>query len=290
MPSQSTKTIALFTSITARGSVGSRAALFALERLGHRVIFLPTIVLPFHPGHGPSTRSAIDGDVFSQQMEELAASSDLSRIDAVLSGYFADAEQVRSVSKWVDQVKSTNPNAVYLCDPICGDGDRLYLAQDIALALRDILVPKADIITPNRFELSWLSQCDGVLDDNNQLIDAARRLNIGETLITSAVPMMQNGAAALLVNDQTMVTAEHRALPVAPNGLGDLTSALYLHHYLMGESASDRLQKTISSVFEVLTFSAAARSQELLIPASQDALVYPRAPVTLRQWLKAASR
>ena len=55
------KTVIVISSHVARGSVGNRAAVFALEVLGHPVWAIPTIVLPFHPGHGKATR-IVPGD------------------------------------------------------------------------------------------------------------------------------------------------------------------------------------------------------------------------------------
>lgn len=283
------RTIALFTSLTARGSIGARAALFALERLGHTVVFLPTVILPFHPGHGPGTRSATDSVLFSQQISELISTTDLAGIDAVLTGYFANREQVECAARFTDAVKDKNPDAVFLCDPVCGDGNRLYVPEETAGALRDLLLPRADFITPNRFEFSWLTGHESAIDENETIIREARQLGVRETLVTSALPLMRGSTATLLVSPEMTATAEHRAFPHPPNGMGDLISALYLHHTLSGAKAADRLQRSVASVLEILTFSLSAGSKELLIPARQDAIVSPRASVTIRQLLTASA-
>ena len=75
-----------------RGSVGNRAAVFALETLGHPVWSLPTVLMPWHPGHGPSTRMLIPDESFSRAIDDLIASPKLGEVKAVLTGYFGSAE------------------------------------------------------------------------------------------------------------------------------------------------------------------------------------------------------
>ncbi len=86
----------------------------------------------------------------------------MDEIGAVLTGYFASPEAVTATARLVKAVKAQNPNALYLCDPVLGDvradgSGGLYIAEATAIAIREHLLPQADIITPNRFELGWLS-------------------------------------------------------------------------------------------------------------------------------------
>jgi pyridoxine kinase len=52
----SSNAVIVISSHVVRGSVGNRAAVFALETLGHPVWAVPTVILPWHPGHGPAKR------------------------------------------------------------------------------------------------------------------------------------------------------------------------------------------------------------------------------------------
>ena len=65
------RAVIVISSHVARGSVGNRAAVFALETLGHPVWAVPTVLLPWHPGHGPATRIVPDADQFSAFMKDL---------------------------------------------------------------------------------------------------------------------------------------------------------------------------------------------------------------------------
>ena len=57
-----------------RGTVGNRAMVFALESLGHPVWSVPTVTLPWHPGHGPATRLVPGPEQFSAFIEDLCLS------------------------------------------------------------------------------------------------------------------------------------------------------------------------------------------------------------------------
>ena len=85
------RAVIVISSHVARGSVGNRAAVFALETLGHPVWAVPTVILPWHPGHGPATRIVPDADQFSAFMKDLERAPWLGEVAAVLSGYLGDA-------------------------------------------------------------------------------------------------------------------------------------------------------------------------------------------------------
>src|SRR6185295_17106342 len=88
------------------------------------------------------------------------------------------------VAGLVAAVKRANPGARYLLDPVIGDAGGLYVPEPLAIAFRQTLLPLADIVTPNRFELAYLSGSDPA--DNPGLARAARSLAVEEVVVTSA--------------------------------------------------------------------------------------------------------
>ena len=62
------------------------------------------------------------------------------------------------ILKAVALVKQRNPEAIYCCDPVIGDiGRGIYVRPGIPEFMRDQVVPAADVVTPNHFELDYLS-------------------------------------------------------------------------------------------------------------------------------------
>ena len=139
------------------GSVGNRAMVFALERLGFEVWAVPTVLLPHHPGHGPGQRIVPSDEAFARLLEDLIRDDRSKNVSGIVSGYLGSPAQAGAVAELVKAVKTARPNAIYLCDPVIGDGGKLYVDQGIAEAIRDRLLPLADAATPNAFECAWLA-------------------------------------------------------------------------------------------------------------------------------------
>lgn len=283
MDSESPAEIVAISSHVVRGAVGNRAIVFALETMGFRVWSLPTVILPWHPGHGPSTRITTPDGQFAAVVEDMGASRWSGSIRAVVSGYFGSADQVTSVARMVRKLKETSPGLLFVCDPVIGDAGGLYVKTEIAEAIRDQLIPLADVATPNRYELGWLS--GAALETNAEVIDAALALGPRRVLVTSAVPMMAGGIGNLLLTDRVALLAEHRMVGNPPNGLGDLTSALFLARLLRGETEERALQMTTASVFEILARSVKRGADELMLFEDYSSFLTPMAMVQIRQLL-----
>ena len=240
------RAVIVVSSHVARGSVGNRAAVFALETLGHPVWAVPTVLMPWHPGHGRATRIVPDADQFSAFVKDLERAPWLGEVAGVLSGYLGDARQAADVASLVHRVKATNPNAIYVCDPVMGDAGGLYVPDATAEAMRDLLLPLADIATPNRYELEWIVGTK--LEDLRSTIAAALDLGPPRMLVTSAPAMMAGGIGNLLVTPSEALLAEHRQIPAPPNGLGVLTAAVFLARLLAGQPDAKALQTTPAAV------------------------------------------
>ena len=286
MPDASAPAIIVLSSHVARGGVGLRAAGFALECKGFPVWSVPTVQLPHHPGHGPARRILPPLPDFLALIDDLASSPWRGEVGAILSGYLGEAGQTEAVARLVTAIRRTNPQALYCCDPVIGDEGSLYVDEATALAIRDRLVPLADIVTPNRFELGWLA--DASIADNSEIIAAAAGLGRPQTLVSSAHAMIRGGTAVLLAGGGPPLLAEHRAIARAPHGPGDLLAALFLAARLSGLSREDTLRRATAGVFELIARSTARGSDELALAAEQASLRAPSAMVTLRRLAMAA--
>ncbi len=274
--------IIVISSHVIRGTVGNRAAVFALESLGYPVWALPTVILPWHPGHGISTRVAIGEDDFSRIIDDLIASPWLGEVRAVLSGYLGAPHQVEGVARLVDALKQRNPEVFYACDPVIGDDGGLYVPEATAIGIRDRLLPLANLATPNRFELAWL--CGGAaLETNTAILEAALSLGPSRMLVTSAIAMMAGGTGNLYLTGNHALLAEHRMIENPPNGTGDLLAAVFLARILEGLSDERALQMATASVFEVIARTARRGANELTLEQDASSLSTPMAMVQMRR-------
>ncbi|CAN5158891.1 pyridoxal kinase PdxY [soil metagenome] len=257
-------------SLVSRGSVGGRASVFVLERLGFPVISVPTRILAWHPGHGPATAINPDPAAFACLIGDLAGAPWLGEVGAIVTGYFGDPSQPEVAAGLVAAVRKANPAAVFLCDPIIGDGGRLFQPEATARAIGAHLLPIADIATPNRFELGWFSGREPA--DNSAMIAAARALGPKEVVVTSAFGALGE-IANLAVTRDRVARAAHAALPSVPHGTGDLIAALYLAHRLGGRAPAEALERSAAAVLRLLRLAEKLGVDELPLAAGQEAFL-----------------
>jgi len=292
-PPAEKKPILVITSQVVRGSISGRGVEFALQRLGHPVWFLPTLVLPWHPGHGVATRSVPDSAAFAAMADDLASSPKLAELGGVMTGYLGSHEQAEPIAKLIDAVKRANPDAVYLCDPVIGDAAAgeaggLYVPEATAVAMRDVLLPLADIATPNNFEVAWLSGFSS--ETEIEALAAARSLGPERVIVTSAPALRRNAISNLLAGPSGAVAAEHAAIPHPPKGTGDMLSALFFSRVLSGMKDEEALVRAAGSTFELVARSVKRGADELLIAEEQDSLVRPMALVSQRRVMESTAR
>lgn len=262
-------TVIVINSLVARGSVGGRASVLALERLGFPVVFVPTVVLSWHPGHGRATRLVPDAPTFAALVGDLAGAPWLAGVDAVLTGYLGAADQAEPIAGLVASLKAANPMAIHLCDPNIGDGGSLFQPEPVAAAVRDRLLPLADIATPNRFEADWLAK------------GSPGRLPPPEIVVTSA--RIVGGTIETLVETPTgRFSVSHRWLPDnAVRGTGDLFAALYLGHRLDGAAPEGAAARATSAVCSIVIAANRDGLDELPLAANLDLIAAPATGVNV---------
>ncbi len=264
-----------------RGSVGARAA-FALERLGHRVWSLPTVILPWHPGHGQAHRSVPSAEDFAALCRDLSAAPWIGELGAVMTGYLGNAAQADAIAGLIQALKAANPRLLTLVDPVMGDAAGLYVKPEVAEAHRDRLLPLADLTTPNRFELAHLTGRE--TDTMAGLVDAARALGPARVVVTSAPAMMRGKIASALVTATDVLVAENTEISGAPSGTGDLFAALLVSRLLTGASDEQALAGAAAGTFEIVARTVKRGGDELELTAEQTAIVRASAMVDVRRW------
>ena len=156
------------------GFVGNRVAAPVLTAMGHRPLAVDTIALAAHPGYGSRSGGVPANDDFTEILGALSLFDALGGIDFVITGYLGTAHQASAIKKTLSSWRRQVSGGVYILDPVLGDSDNLYVKPQIAESLQAELLPLADIITPNRFELGFLAGCD--ITDLDSAIDASQTL------------------------------------------------------------------------------------------------------------------
>lgn len=280
-------TILSIQSSVAYGHVGNSAATFPLMRLGVEVYPVLTVhysnTTAYGTWRGP-VLSAEDVHAVIQGIDERGA---LSGVDGVLTGYQGSPAIGEVVLDAVALVRERNPQAVYCCDPVMGDvGRGFFVAPGIPEMYRDRIVPQADIVTPNQFELEFLTGQEATtLDELLQAADALRASGPGIVLVTSAVTddLGSDVVSMLGVSQDGAWLVSTPRLAQTFTGSGDITAAVFLASYLTSGSLPDALAKTAGIVYSVLEITAASGHRELRLVEAQDAIVNPPHSFTARR-------
>jgi pyridoxine kinase len=260
----------------AYGHVGNAAAVFPLQCLGIEAWALDTVAFSNHTGHGRWRGDVVAAETVVTLFEGIADLGVLPSLDAVLSGYIGTAETGAVLLDIVRRVKAANPKAIFCCDPVIGDTDTgSYVREGVAEFFRDAALPLADIVTPNRFELEYLTgQAVGDLRGAAEAA-AALRARGPKTVLLTSLSLLPDHLTMLVSGEAGAWAVETPRLPVELNGCGDVTAALFLGHLLDGNSLADALSRTAASMFAVIETTVRLGRYELALVASRAELAQP---------------
>lgn len=265
--------VLMISSWVARGHVGLGALTPVLNRRGFETISLPTVVLSNHPGHPRYAGSAVTLPHLNAMFQAIVDNGWLGDIDAILTGYLPSDAHVDFAADVIGRVRELNPQVHVLCDPVLGDlPDGLYIPDAVAEAMQARLLPLATSLTPNAFELSWLTA-----QPINSVADAvalARSLNAGEIIATS-VPAGPGHLATVCVTKTEAFAAIGPELSGVPHGTGDMFAGMYLSARLTHRSPAESLAEAVGGVGAAI--GASLGSGELQLAASQDLWAAPAA-------------
>ena len=272
-------TIMSIQSSVAYGHVGNSAAAFTLMRMGVETYPVLTVHYSNTTAYGTWRGPVLsETDVFDviTGIDERGA---LDVVDGVLSGFQGSEAMGNTILSAVDLVKTRNPAAVYCCDPVMGDvGRGMYVAAGIPEFLRDKVIPKADIATPNQYELEFLTGREThTVADLLGAIDALIAKGPRTVLVTSAV------AEDIPADSISMVAAtkDEAWLVSTPRinqdftGSGDVTAAAFFAHLLQSGELAVALKNTAAIVYSILDATAQAGRRELALVSAQDQIVNP---------------
>ncbi len=274
----------ILSSYVAASRVGGLVQAFALAPFKIDPVLVPTVLFGRHPGWGAPGGSAVDPETFRSVLDGAAANGALAMADVILTGYFASADQVWIAAEAIDRARAQNRDGEgvrplrVIVDPIMGDDDKgLYVSDAVADAIALDLVPRADVVTPNLWELERLT--------GEKPTDARSALRIARSLerpaLVTSVPGGPEEIGALYVDRRTSMLAVHRRLAKVPRGTGDLITALFAAALIEGRLPHDALFRAVQGVAETAEAAQEWMAHELPVVALRERLVRPTAQVRI---------
>ena len=248
------KTIIIHSQVS-YGYVGSNTTSFILKAAGYDAITIPTVLYSNHLGHRTVGGQPISDNLLENILEGILKLNILHEVSTIITGFMGSVKQTEITANFIKIAQQKNPNIKHLCDPVMGDTDKgLYVHQSIPEAITKNLVPLANLLTPNKFEL------DLILKQNLTNIEESRPLlnttfNLSEQKIVVTGCMFASTATDEIDNyileNNHCTSISGKKIALHPAGTGDLFTA----HLQLSILKGLNLPQAVSNASKALTTS-----------------------------------
>lgn len=270
----------ILSSFVAASRIGGAAQQYVLA--AHRIdpVLVPTVMLGRNPARG-SGGQATPPELFGRMLADVEADALFGLVDLVITGHFSSSEQVEIAADALARIQAGSTRApVVVVDPIFGDAPKgLYVKPEVARAVADLLIPLADWITPNLWELAHLTGAEP--QDAAAAVAAARRL--GRPALITSSPAGPGEIGLLLVEADAATLFAHPRLAQAPNGTGDLVAASFGAGLVQGLTPYAAAERAARAASEAVSAAQDWAASDLPIIALGERLVRPTAPLRIER-------
>jgi pyridoxine kinase len=271
---------------------------FPLQLLGFDVDVVNSVHFSNHTGYpGGWTGDVLNGDQLRSILDGLEKNGLLHNVAHLLTGYIGSESFLTAVLEVLCTLRK-HGTVRFVCDPVLGDAGQFYVPQELVQVYREKVIPLADVVTPNQFEVQHLTGVEiKTLDDAKKacriLLDMGPKLVFITSLDLQDGDESEDAVITILSaqrNDNTGGSScEDEFWRIdAPlfdghfTGTGDLTAALLLGHTAKApHDLKGCMEKVVSTMHAVIkrthdASGATVLSKELKLIASKTDIENPQ--------------
>ncbi|WP_419882440.1 pyridoxine/pyridoxal/pyridoxamine kinase [Peribacillus sp. B-H-3] len=236
----------------ASGGAGIQADLKTFQELGVYGMTALTVIATMDP------KDNWNHKVFVQDIDALQAQLDTilsTGIDSMKTGMLGTVEIIELAARTIDENQLKN----VVIDPVmvCKGTDEV-LNPETAVALREVLVPRATVVTPNLFEAWQLSQTGPIttVDDMKKAAEKIHELGAQYVLIKGGSKLEHEKAIDLLYDGKEFEILESEKIETAyTHGAGCTYSAAITAELAKGKSVKEAIYTAKEFISEAIRHS-----------------------------------
>lgn len=258
------------------GHVGNSAAVLPMQAHGLNVAAVPTTLLSNHPGFETMRGRVLEPELVGDLLRGVEERGLVETSRYIVSGYLGSRANGDVVAAFVKRARQINPDITYICDPVMGDANLgVFVADQVVECLCDKLVPLADLLTPNQFEVgliagsqlsSWRELEAAVLKIQAQR--GARLVVTGCTLSDTPDGSLEN----IVFEDKSCTRLTSPRLPMVPVGTGDLYTGLLTASLARDLTLVDAARRAATIVLDILGRTMAEDEHEMQLASVIETL------------------
>ena len=232
--------------LTKKIDVGNKAAVFPLQLLGFDVDVINSVHFSNHTGYP----CGVQGDVLKgNQLRNLLIGLEnndlLHDIGHIVTGYIGSESFLEAVIDVVEHVRNNNNNknnnksnnksnnnnnptmtidnncpqqsslqsshVRYVCDPVLGDDGKFYVPCELVDVYRNRVIPLADVLTPNQFEVEQLTGIHiQTMQDAQQACQILHDMGPSLVIITSLITTATNTSTSTTTTNDKVEEREDK--------------------------------------------------------------------------------
>ncbi|PZC81411.1 hypothetical protein B5X24_HaOG212616 [Helicoverpa armigera] len=235
------------------GYVGNKSAVFPLQVLGFEVDFINTVQFSTHTGYKHLKGKVLPNEDLDDLIDGLTL-NDVDYYTHFLTGYSRSPESLKKIAEIIKKLRQKNPDLIYVCDPVMGDNGKMYVPEDILPVYRDIVVPLADVITPNQYEAELMTGMKvNDLDGALKVIQALHDKGVKTVVLSSTDLGDEKHMIGLASTAGSCYEIQIPKLDATFTGTGDLFAALFLAWWhKTNQNLKLSLENTISTLQNIV--------------------------------------